>query len=655
MAFRLDRCLTLYFFGPLLRFQRPRGLRIPILMYHSISNEPETGHPYYWINTSPARFAEQMKFLHDNNYHVISLSAAVDLIREQGSISGTQDPSFHHSNIPSFQSSSSPSADPPSFHPSSLPSFQSSCSPRCVVLTFDDGYRDFYTNAFPVLRGYGFTATVFLPTAYIDGKRPGLKGKEHLTWDEVRELSAQNISFGSHTVNHPQLYGLQWAKIEYELSASKQAIESQLSQSASQPVSQSAEPTTRFLVDSFCYPYKFPEQERTFVSSLGGFLEQTGYCHGTSTRVGSITGNDDVFSLRRLPINSADDIDLFSAKLAGHYDWVSFPQHVLKRIKNPPICPPRPAPHHPISQPANQPASVHPISQSASDGSPRYVIISPVRDEEQFIRYTLDSVVNQTIKPVEWVIVNDGSTDRTGEIIDKYSKDHSWIKPIHRENRGYRKAGDGVIDAFYEGYAAISTNNWEFVVKLDGDLSFQEEYFEKCLQKFQTDLKLGVAGGDVYNLIEGRLELEKQPRFHVRGATKIYKRDCWEAIGGLLAAPGWDTLDEVKANMLGWTTYSFPDLTVTHHRFTGGADGTWRNAVKCGLADYICGYHPLFMASKCIKRLAEKPYLLGSLGHLYGFGRGYLKGVPQIDDPRLIRYLRKQQLNRLFLRDSIWA
>lgn len=251
--------------------------------------------------------------------------------------------------------------------------------------------------------------------------------------------------------------------------------------------------------------------------------------------------------------------------------------------------------------------------------------------------------------------MNDGSIDRTGEIIDKCSKDHSWIKPIHRRNRGYRKAGGGVVDAFYEGYAGISTDNWEFIVKLDGDLSFQEEYFEKCLKKFRTDLKLGVGGGDVYNLIEGRLELEKQPRFHVRGATKIYKRDCWDAIGGLLAAPGWDTLDEVKANMLGWTTYSFPDLRITHHRFTGAANGTWQNAVKCGLADYICGYHPLFMASKCIKRLVEKSYLLGSLGHLYGFGRGYLKGLSQVDDPSLIKYLRKQQLNRLFLKRSIWV
>lgn len=607
-------------------------------MYHSISSESETGHPYYWINTSPPRFAEHMKFLHDNNYQVISLSRAVELIRGQGSgMRGLPD--------------------------GSRPISRSADQPKYVVLTFDDGYRDFSTDAFPVLRQYGYTATVFLPTAYIEGKRPGLRGKQHLDWDEVRGLHQAGISFGSHTVNHPQLCDLGWSEIEFELRGSKEAIESQLSRSAGQPVNGSTEPTTpprhhlphRPLVDSFCYPYRFPEQERTFVSVLGRFLERTGYCHGAGTRLGTMKVNDDVLYLKRLPVNTADDLVLFSAKLAGHYDWVACAQRMAKQFRRVSRTRRPETTIQPISLSfANHRSPGHPIIP-VRESSPRYVIITPVRDEERFIRYTLDSVVNQTVKPVEWVIVNDGSTDRTGEIINKYSRDHSWIKSIHRENRGYRKAGGGVIDAFYEGYAALTTDNWEFIVKLDGDLSFQEEYFERCLEKFQTDLKLGVGGGDVYNLIEGRLELEKQPRFHVRGATKIYKRSCWDAIGGLLTAPGWDTLDEVKANMLGWATYGFPDLRVTHHRVTGAADGTWRNAVKNGLADYICGYQPLFMVAKCVKRLGEKPYLLGSLGHLYGFGRGYLKGIPQVDDPRLIRYLRGQQLNRLFLRPSIWA
>jgi poly-beta-1,6-N-acetyl-D-glucosamine synthase len=289
------------------------------------------------------------------------------------------------------------------------------------------------------------------------------------------------------------------------------------------------------------------------------------------------------------------------------------------------------------------------------DSAARYIAITPVRDEEAYIEKTIESVVSQTIVPLQWIIVDDGSTDSTGELIENVARQYSWISGIHRSDRGYRKAGGGVIDAFYEGYSAAQKEPWDYVVKLDGDLSFQPDYFWACFEEFKNNPHLGIGGGDIYNLVDGRLELEKQPRFHVRGATKIYRRGCWDAIGGLISAPGWDTLDEVKANMLGWETYSFPQLKVSHHRYTGEADGTWKNAAKNGLADYICGYHPLFMLAKCIKRISEKPYLVGSLGHMYGFVRGHLKGVPQVDDPLLIQYIRKQQLNRLLGRPTIWS
>ena len=284
----------------------------------------------------------------------------------------------------------------------------------------------------------------------------------------------------------------------------------------------------------------------------------------------------------------------------------------------------------------------------------RYVIITPVRDEEAYIRETLKSVTTQTILPSEWIIVNDGSTDRTGEIADQQARENPWIKVIHTENRGFRQAGTGVIEAFYNGYKAISQKDWEFVVKLDGDLSFDPDYFEECFGEFGKNPRLGIGGGMIYNLVEGDLRCETHPMFHVRGATKIYKRECWDDIGGLIKAPGWDTLDEVKANMVGWQTRSFPKLRVVHHRFTGSADGTWRNFVKNGLANYISGYHPVFMAVKCAKRLFQKPYMVAALGLLDGFITGYVKNIPQVPDKALIRYLRQQQLKRLFLRQSIW-
>jgi poly-beta-1,6-N-acetyl-D-glucosamine synthase len=284
----------------------------------------------------------------------------------------------------------------------------------------------------------------------------------------------------------------------------------------------------------------------------------------------------------------------------------------------------------------------------------RYVIITPVRDEERHVDATIRSVACQTILPSEWVLVDDGSTDNTGKIIDHYAAQFPWISVVHRPNRGYRKSGGGVVEAFYVGYNALRCDDWEFIVKLDGDLAFPSKYFEKCFEHFSIQPQLGIGGGEIYHSCGRELKLEANPRFHVRGATKIYKRDCWEAIGGLWVAPGWDTIDEVKANMLGWKTYSFPELHLLHHRFTGSAEGLLRDRVKHGLACYISGYHPLFMAAKCISRIAQKPYLIGAAAILYGFLKGYLTRAPQVSDLRMIDYLRSQQLRRLAGLETIW-
>jgi glycosyltransferase involved in cell wall biosynthesis len=284
----------------------------------------------------------------------------------------------------------------------------------------------------------------------------------------------------------------------------------------------------------------------------------------------------------------------------------------------------------------------------------KYVVVTPVRDEEAYLEKTIEALASQTIRPDRWQIVNDGSTDRTGAIADAAARSYPWIRVVHRSNRGFRKAGGGVVEAFYDGYAGVDGQEWDFIAKLDGDLSFENDYFERCLQKFKENPKLGVGGGVILNLIEGSLVPEKHPLFHVRGATKIYRRACWEAIGGLIQAPGWDTLDEVKANMMGFETRAFLDLQVVHYRCTGGADGSWKNSVKNGMANYISGYHPLFMLVKCLKRMAARPYVFHAAGLLYGFISGYAKRVPQVDDPQLIAYIRREQVKKLLLRPSIW-
>ena len=160
-------------------------------------------------------------------------------------------------------------------------------------------------------------------------------------------------------------------------------------------------------------------------------------------------------------------------------------------------------------------------------------------------------------------------------------------------------------------------------MKLDGDLTFTPDYFEMCFEHFTKEPRLGIGGGDIYHSVRGELKVEAVPKFHVRGATKIYRRACWEAIGGLFSGAGWDTIDEVKANMLGWDTYSFKELHLVHHRLTGSADGFLRDRVKYGSICFVCGYHPLYVLARCLYRSVRKPYILGSLAILFGFLKSY--------------------------------
>ncbi len=185
-----------------------------------------------------------------------------------------------------------------------------------VVLTFDDGYQDFYTDAFPLLNRFGYSATVFLPTAYIgDAGRP-FKGLECLTWGQVRELHQAGVEFGSHTVTHPKLHTMGAEELTREVRCSKERIEDELG----------------CQVKSFSYPYAFPETDRTFVPKLQRILEETGYEDGVSTIIGRLDPTCNRMFMKRLPINSDDDIRFFQAKLEGAYDWLHAAQYALKAV-----------------------------------------------------------------------------------------------------------------------------------------------------------------------------------------------------------------------------------------------------------------------------------------------------------------------------------
>jgi peptidoglycan/xylan/chitin deacetylase (PgdA/CDA1 family) len=273
---RLDRIVALYLFGPLQRC-RARTERVPILMYHSISREEENRvHPYYRIRTTPEVFAQQMAFLGDHGYHTLDMQQMIRVLAG----------------------------------PSAL-------TEKAVVLTFDDGFQDFHREAFPILERCGFTAMVYLPTAHIGNSSICFQGHKCLTWSEVRELHAEGITFGSHTVTHPQLRLLPRSEVERELDDSKAAIEDALGTA----------------VTSFAYPYAFPQRDVNFCRFLRDALTTSGYCSGVCTIVGGASASNDGFFLPRLPVNSDDDSALFRTKLEGGYDWLGNVQAGVKSFK----------------------------------------------------------------------------------------------------------------------------------------------------------------------------------------------------------------------------------------------------------------------------------------------------------------------------------
>jgi peptidoglycan/xylan/chitin deacetylase (PgdA/CDA1 family) len=267
---RFDRLVTIYLSHPLARSLGPQqGSRIPILMYHSISdNLFGMSHPYFHINTLPEVFSQQMRWLRNSGYRSIDLKQAWTGLQAGADLSKT------------------------------------------IVITFDDGYRDFYTDALPILKQCGFTATLFLATDRIHSAPARIEGADYLTWNDVRELHAEGIRFGSHTVSHPDLRSLGPDQIEYELGHSKEVLEQKLG----------------VPIESFSYPFGFPEEDKDFTRFLEDVLSNLGFDYGVSTVLGRASRGSNRFFLPRLPVNSCDDPSLFRAKLEGGYDWLHWPQ-----------------------------------------------------------------------------------------------------------------------------------------------------------------------------------------------------------------------------------------------------------------------------------------------------------------------------------------
>jgi glycosyltransferase involved in cell wall biosynthesis len=282
------------------------------------------------------------------------------------------------------------------------------------------------------------------------------------------------------------------------------------------------------------------------------------------------------------------------------------------------------------------------ISSKAS-----YVILTPVHNEANNIRKTLDSVVSQTIKAQQWIIINDCSTDETPEIVRSYLLENPWIILVDSRLQKGRERGGRIAKVVLEGEKHISVN-YDFLVKLDGDLSLPLDYFERIFQKFLENPKLGIAGGVIHVPNNGGWRLEKTPMDHVRGATKIYREACLKEIGGIEPVNGWDGIDEWRAQLAGWETSSFPDIPLYQHRPTGGAENGLRAHVLGGEFAYFLGYPWFFTLARSIYwSFKERPYIVSGVAQFWGYISSLLRREDRFDDPILLEYIRRKQINRM--------
>lgn len=279
----------------------------------------------------------------------------------------------------------------------------------------------------------------------------------------------------------------------------------------------------------------------------------------------------------------------------------------------------------------------------------KYVIITPTYNESQFITYTLKSVINQTILPREWIIVDDGSTDDTWEIIKNYITDYPWIKYFRKE-KSVAPFGANIVEVFYYGFRFLKTKDYHFLVKLDADIDLiRQDYFEYQIIKFNEIHNLGISSGITYYMDNGKKILVDHPNWRTTGALKMYRKECFNDIGGIAPIFGWDGLDEYKAMARGWKTLTFRELEVLHLKkhVSLQRESKPEYYFYKGQSFYQRGYPIEFILLKFI-------YFIFKFQINYGinFIKGYFfskkKGIKQYVNKYEKRFIRKFQYKRAF-------
>jgi|WetSurSiteA1Bulk_404760.scaffolds.fasta_scaffold33147_2 glycosyltransferase involved in cell wall biosynthesis len=279
----------------------------------------------------------------------------------------------------------------------------------------------------------------------------------------------------------------------------------------------------------------------------------------------------------------------------------------------------------------------------------KYILITPAHNEGVFIQNTIKSVIQQTVLPLKWIIVDDGSTDNTSEIVKPYLQKFSFIEYLSRERESHRTFASKVR-AFNSGIEKLKHLDFDFIGNLDADVTFDIDYYERILTEFQKNSKLGIAGGDRYDFVNGKFEKVIRSSNSVSGAVQLFNIKCFSEINGYreLDYGGIDAVAESMARFAGWEVQTFRDIIFHHHRRTGTAkSGVVKAYFRNGVKEYLIGYHPVFEFFRVIKKLKTKPYFIVSIvwfgGYLWAGIFNFRRVVPK----EFIKKLRKEQMHRL--------
>ena len=286
-----------------------------------------------------------------------------------------------------------------------------------------------------------------------------------------------------------------------------------------------------------------------------------------------------------------------------------------------------------------------------SESNRRYLLITPCRNEEDYLQITIDSIAKQTILPACWVIVDDGSTDRTPEILKSASEQYPFIKIVPRKDRGQRAVGAGVIEAFNDGLDAIDLDDYDYLCKLDADLGIPEGYFEAMMVRMEADPLLGNISGKSYINVHGEKWVsERMGDENAIGPAKFYRKACYQDIGGFVRMASWDGIDGHRCRMMGWIASSVdaPDIVLKHYRPQGSSQKSiWTGRMRWGRGKYFMGSSLAYVFAVGVFRAKEYPYIVGGVGIFWGYLKAMLTRKPKYQDGAYLKFFRKYEFECL--------